>query len=48
MCALLKADRFVQLLFFVVFMELCSGLSWDVYDGERQRLRPNSLSPDQV
>ena len=34
--------------FFVVFMELCSGLSWDVYDGERQRLRPNSLSPDQV
>jgi len=23
------------------------GLSWDVYDGERQRLRPTSLSPDQ-
>ena len=34
--------------FFVVFMELCSGLAWDVYDGERQRLRPISLSPDQV
>jgi len=23
------------------------GLSWDVYDGERQRMKPTSLSPDQ-
>ena len=26
----------------------CLGLSWDVYDGERQRMKPTSLSPDQV
>lgn len=24
------------------------GLTWDVYDGERQRLNPGSLSPDQA
>ena len=29
-------------------MKLCLGLSWDVYDGERQRMKPTSLSPDQV
>ena len=29
-------------------MKSCLGLSWDVYDGERQRMKPTSLSPDQV
>ena len=31
-----------------IYWNPCVGLSWDVYDGERQRMKPTSLSPDQV